>query len=201
MTLSTIITRYGRSFAFQASRNSNVKHVQWSYSSLSSSPLITKAGQLSVSTYDSEETIGSLPYSTSTSKQVKPKPQTSSSTLPFSSPRNSFDDSLPSSYKGTNGVSEWAKLGLLTDLVDALTSPQIGLTQGPTPVQSMAIPEILSGCKDRMAHVEIPKKPQRVTGKSDFDIDGSGGSAKEISEIGIPPVRSVAFAAATGENK
>ena len=199
MTLSTIITRYRPSFAFQAGRFPNTRHVQRTYSSLSSSPLITKASQLRVSTYDSEETIGSLPYSTSTSKQVKPKHQTSSSTLPFSSPRNSFDDSLPSSYKGTNGVSEWSKLGLLTDLVDALTSPQIGLTQGPTPVQSMAIPEILSGCKERMAHVEIPQKPLRVTGKSDFDIDVNGGSVKDISEIGIPPVRSVAFAAATGE--
>ena len=152
---------------------------------------------LQVSTYDSEETIGSLPYSTSTAKEVKAKPATSSSSLPFSSPRNSFDDSLPSSYKGSNGVSEWAKLGLLTDLVDALTSPQIGLTEGPTPVQSMAIPEILRGCKERMANVESVKK-KRDMGKSSFDVGVDGGSVDKDDEMSIPPVKSVAFAAATG---
>ena len=132
---------------------------------------------------------------------MKPKQSTSSSSsLPFSSPRDAFDDSLPSSYKGTgSGVSEWAKLGLLTDLVDALTSPQIGLTAGPTPVQTMAIPEILRGCKERMASTESVRKPKRVVGKSDFDVDVSGESVKEDSEMGIPAVTSVAFAAATGK--
>jgi hypothetical protein len=159
----------------------------------------TSASRLGVSVYDNEETIGNLPYSTTSSKEVKPKAQPSSSTLPFSSPRNAFDDSLPSSYKGSNGVSEWSKLGLLTDLVDALTSPKIGLTEGPTPVQSMAIPEILRGCKDRMASVDSVKKPKREVGKSSFDVDVSGGGNKVEEDNRIPPVKSVAFAAATGK--
>lgn len=205
MTLSTIISRYGRSFAFQA--GTHINKSTWLYSAPSFRSLIghrrlkTPVSQLRVSIYDNEETVGSLPYSTTSSKESKQKPQTASSTLPFSSPRNSFDDSLPSSYQGSNGVSEWAKLGLLTDLVDALTSPGIGLTEGPTPVQSMAIPEILRGCKERMASAESFKKPQREIGKSSFDVDVSVGSGKKVEEIGIPPVKSVAFAAATGEDK
>lgn len=203
MTLSTIISRYGRTFAFQAGR-CNGKNVR-SYSALSASHYSKcqcarlSTSQLRVSIYDNEETVGSLPYSTTSSKEVKPKPQTASSTLPFSAPRNSFDDSLPSSYQGANGVSEWSKLGLLTDLVDALTSPRIGLTEGPTPVQSMAIPEILRGCKERMASVESIKKPKREMGPSSFDVDVSGESTSKMEEMGIPPVKSVAFAAATGE--
>ena len=199
MTLSSIISRFGRSFAFHVNHFGATKCTR-PYSSLANQCLQNKASQLRVSTYDNEEqTIGSLPYSTTTSKQAKSKQSTSSSSLPFSSPRDAFDDSLPSSYKGTNGVSEWAKLGLLTDLVDALTSPQIGLTAGPTPVQTMAIPEILRGCKERMASIESVRKPKRVVGKSDFDVDVSGGSVKEVNEMGIPAVTSVAFAAATGE--
>lgn len=193
MTLSTIIARCGRTCAFQAARCSNRKNIR------SCLIMPTSASRLGVSVYDNEETIGNLPYSTTSSKEVKPKAQPSSSTLPFSSPRNAFDDSLPSSYKGSNGVSEWSKLGLLTDLVDALTSPKIGLTEGPTPVQSMAIPEILRGCKDRMASVDSVKKPKREVGKSSFDVDVSGGGNKVEEDNRIPPVKSVAFAAATGK--
>lgn len=200
MTLSTIIARCGRTCAFQAGRCSR-KNIR-SYSVIPTSSFRSQrqlTSRLGVSVYDNEETIGSLPYSTTSSKEVKPKAQTASSTLPFSSPRNAFDDSLPSSYKGSSGVSEWAKLGLLTDLVDALTSPNIGLTEGPTPVQTMAIPEILRGCKDRMASAESVNKPKREEGKSSFDVDVSGGGAKVEVEMGIPPVKSVAFAAATGK--
>lgn len=206
MTLSTIIANYGRSFAFHAGRFAKNTNTCRPSGSLSSSILnvnqcrrtLSSASLLKVSTYDNEETIGTVPYSTSTSKQVKAKPATSSSTLPFSSPRNSFDDSLPSSYQGSNGVSEWAKLGLLTDLIDALTSTRIGLTEGPTPVQSMAIPEILRGCKERMASIEDVKKKREI-GKSSFDVDVSGGPANEENEMVIPHVTSVAFAAATGK--
>lgn len=141
-----------------------------------------------------------LPYSTTTSKPASANAMmvsnegaslASRSSSPFRAPRSSFDDSLPSTLmidgkgKVTDGALEWSKLGLLTDLVDAVVGDVddrlgLGLIDGPTPVQCMAIPEILMACKERMAFVE----------------DARGDKLE-----GYPPCRSIAFAAATGSGK
>ena len=52
---------------------------------------------------------------------------------------------IDSKGKITDGTLEWSKLGLLTDLVDAVVGDVndrlgLGLIDGPTPVQRMAIP-------------------------------------------------------------
>ncbi|KAL7521793.1 hypothetical protein ACHAWX_006472 [Stephanocyclus meneghinianus] len=235
--LSVIAARHGRSLAFSNSRQSfNGRRLFASYhrsSCLSPSfaktwPFIHNNQSRSTSlwlsmsrTDDDDATIGTLPYSTTASTPAKVKPQLSkssqsssssspsSSSLPFSAPRNAFDDSLPSAMLSDNnsGVLEWSKLGLLTDLVDALTSNPLQLTGGPTPVQKMAIPEILRGCKERMAHVETlgaKKKAAGLSKQSSFDVHLSvKGAATEgdININAIPPVKSVAFAAATGSGK
>ena len=131
----------------------------------------------------------SLPYSTTPAAPAPPSEGvdgsvSSRSSLPFQAPRSSFDDSLPAGLgpEGTlaDGALEWSKLGLLSELVDAVVGDPaarrgLGLAEGPTPVQRMVIPELLSGCKDRM--VAAPD-------------DGA-----------LPPARSLAFAAATGSGK
>ncbi|KAL7541777.1 hypothetical protein ACHAXR_011199 [Thalassiosira sp. AJA248-18] len=168
---------------------------------------------------DSSSSSSSLPYST-TSSTPSPKDDgslSSKSSLPFSAPRSSFDDSMPATQspdgQDVDGVLEWSKLGLLTDLVDAVTGDVtdrkgLGLIEGPTPVQKMAIPEMLSGCKDRMASVENIKNKDVNTGSSSassFDVDFSSSSSSSSSSAQdystIPPVRSLAFAAATGSGK
>ena len=170
---------------------------------------------------DSEPSTSSrpLPYSTTTSTAAPPQSASDSSllsksSLPFQAPRTSFDDSMPATLNNINddGTLEWSKLGLLTDLVNALTGDisdrkGLGLVEGPTPVQKMAIPEILNGCKDRMASTENIKNTDKILSSSssgsDFDVDFSStpSSSKTIQEDGIPPVRSIAFAAATGSGK
>eukprot|EP00578_Thalassiosira_sp_NH16_P007897 CAMPEP_0181122614 /NCGR_PEP_ID=MMETSP1071-20121207/25411_1 /TAXON_ID=35127 /ORGANISM="Thalassiosira sp., Strain NH16" /LENGTH=730 /DNA_ID=CAMNT_0023207603 /DNA_START=113 /DNA_END=2302 /DNA_ORIENTATION=- len=182
----------------------------------------------SMSWYDGDEdssaSSSTLPYSTTSSAPAPPKlakddgSLSSKSSLPFSAPRTSFDDSMPAAMSSNlaDGELEWSKLGLLTDLVDAVVGDVddrrgLGLTEGPTPVQKMAIPEILSGCKDRMASLEnIKMKPESGGGSSaasSFDVDFSSSSSPSYasSESGdgdaIPPARSIAFAAATGSGK
>ena len=116
----------------------------------------------------------SLPYSTTSSNsiqasQVVDSSLSSKSSLPFSAPRTSFDDSLPAAQTSdsiVDGTLEWSKLGLLTDLVSAVTGDidqrqGLGLIEGPTPVQKMAIPDILAGCKDRMASIENIKNTDK----------------------------------------
>lgn len=146
----------------------------------------------------------SLPYST-TSSNSAPAVDTinlsSMSSLPFRAPRSSFDDSMPASLtsdgKVVDGALEWSKLGLLTELVDAVVGNTaarrgLGLIDGPTPVQKMAIPEILAGCKDRMASVENISK---------YSSDVNPPMASSAQTDSIPQVRSIAFAAATGSGK
>jgi len=62
----------------------------------------------------------------------------SKSRTPFRMPRNAEDDSVP---KGEGGVLAWTKLGLLSELVESVYDDQ-GLS-APTPVQQIAIPELL----------------------------------------------------------
>jgi len=165
----------------------------------------------------------SLPYSTTSSNSIQASPVvdsslSSKSSLPFSAPRTSFDDSLPAaqaSDSSIDGTLEWSKLGLLTDLVNAVTGDidqrqGLGLIEGPTPVQKMAIPDILAGCKDRMASIENIKNTDKKSRGSEssyssFDVDLSSSSKSSSSSNNddgmIPPVRSVAFAAATGSGK
>ncbi len=166
---------------------------------------------VTMSLFDGNESVGgglngspsssSLPYSTTSSNSaaVPIRESVSSiSSLPFRAPRTSYDDSLPvsrtSDGRVVDGTLEWSKLGLLTELVDAVVGKVadregLGLIDGPTPVQKMVIPEILAGCKDRMAFVDVKNYgdafPTSTSGQSDA----------------IPPVRSIAFAAATGSGK
>ena len=177
----------------------------------------------------SESSSSSLPYSTTSSTPAPPPSSdgslSSKSSLPFQAPRTSHDDSLPSmlltNRQGamTDGALEWSKLGLLTDLVDAVVGDAaerkgLGLMDGPTPIQKMAIPEILSGCKDRMASLENIKNTDKekkkssvssaVTSSFDVDLENTNSwssSSASQSDTTIPPVRSLAFAAATGSGK
>lgn len=156
---------------------------------------------VSMSSFDGDESF-SLPYSTTSSNSAAAPDSgslSSISSMPFRAPRTSFDDSMPVSFTSDGGVIdgalEWSKLGLLTELVDAVVGQVadregLGLIDGPTPVQKMVIPEILSGCKDRMAFAE--------NFKNSGDAISSSTSAQADA---IPPVRSIAFAAATGSGK
>ena len=159
----------------------------------------------------------SLPYSTTSSPPApasKSKSASAKSSLPFQAPHSSFDDSMPATLTSDgsmlDGALEWSKLGLLEDLVKGVTSDVsgggLGLIEGPTPVQKMAIPEILSGCKERMASIEsIKSKPAKSSSSSfsSFDVDvlSPDASPTKQQSASIPPVRSVAFAAATGSGK
>jgi superfamily II DNA/RNA helicase len=80
----------------------------------------------------------------------------SKSRMPFTAPQSAFDDSIPSnsnSNSNSNGIDNdylsWSKLGLTTELAQYLSNPTsmngMGFGDGPTPVQQMAIPAILSG--------------------------------------------------------
>ena len=152
------------------------------------------------------------PYSTSASPSAGAATRDDSaysrSSLPFSSPRASADDSLPSAMSSPrDGALEWGKLGLLTELVDAVVrdvdSGGLGLADGPTPVQRLAVPAILSGCADRMASPEgAGQERRRPSSSSSFDVDvTSEGPPAGGAATAIPPVQSVAFAAATGSGK
>lgn len=159
----------------------------------------------------------SLPYSTTASVPAPPsktKNSSAKSSFPFQAPRSSFDDSMPVTLTAEgamlDGALEWSKLGLLEDLVNGVTldvsEGGLGLIEGPTPVQKMAIPEILSGCKDRMASIEnIKNKSTKSSSSSSssFDVDVSSPDKNSSKQqfSAIPPVRSVAFAAATGSGK
>lgn len=160
----------------------------------------------------------SLPYSTTSSAPAPPASKTKTasakSSLPFQAPRTSFDDSMPATLAADgsmlDGALEWSKLGLLEDLVTGVTldvlEGGLGLIEGPTPVQKMAIPDILSGCKDRMASVEnIKNKSTKSSSSSSssFDVDFSSPDTSSTQQqfSSIPPVRSIAFAAATGSGK
>ena len=159
----------------------------------------------------------SLPYSTTASvpaPESKTKSASAKSSLPFQAPRSSFDDSMPVTLTADgstlDGALEWSKLGLLEDLVNGVTldvsAGGLGLIEGPTPVQKMAIPEILSGCKDRMASIENIKNKgakSSSSSSSSFDVDVSSPDTSSTKQqfASIPPVRSVAFAAATGSGK
>mmetsp|Transcript_8362 Transcript_8362/g.12387 ORF Transcript_8362/g.12387 Transcript_8362/m.12387 type:complete len:604 (+) Transcript_8362:55-1866(+) len=67
------------------------------------------------------------------------------SRAPFSSPKNSFDDSITSDPSLLNDLS-WSRLGLIDELVAGLTKG-MELTD-PTPVQRMAIPAIMGNSED-----------------------------------------------------
>lgn len=77
----------------------------------------------------------------------------SQSRPPFRMPRNSPDDSKASRSTQSGASSEgnltWNPLGLYTELVDCLQN-ELGLS-APTPVQSLAIPELLKEDKESLA--------------------------------------------------
>ncbi len=78
--------------------------------------------------------------------------------MPFKAPQSAFDDSIPTNSPQNHASSSsssstpdllWSKLGLTTELAQHLSSPiaakGMGFVDGPTPVQQMSIPAILSG--------------------------------------------------------
>jgi len=96
-------------------------------------------------------TMSSMAASETDASSVPPKASdrsaASKSRAPFSSPRGSYDDS--SSSSPTNAGTEesadiaWSKLGLTSDITTVLTN-KLGFLDGPTPVQKMAVPALLS---------------------------------------------------------
>jgi Superfamily II DNA and RNA helicases len=115
-------------------------------------------------------------------KQSKPDGSINSkSRMPFAAPSSAMDDSLPLHYNNDKGAVspdiEWSKLGLTLEIAQFLVAPThqggLGFEQGPTPVQKMAIPAILSGAAGEIA--------------SNFSNE--------------KPMQSIAFAAATGSGK
>ena len=89
----------------------------------------------------------------------------SKSRMPFSAPQNVPDDSASGYENDEEGMLAWSRLGLTTDVVDLLLLPKeldergrnwggMGFVDGPTPVQRMAIPAILSGFSgERKQHI------------------------------------------------
>ena len=106
----------------------------------------------------------------------------SKSRMPFTAPSSAFDDSIPTNFnQNTDSPDiEWSKLGLTTEissfLAKATQDGGLGFSTGPTPVQKMAIPAIISGASSLMQGWE----------------DGSEEAKKP---------QSIAFAAATGSGK
>ena len=101
----------------------------------------------------------------------------SKSRMPFKAPKSAFDDSLPSNDNADAPDIEWGKLGLTQDLSQFLVKSAVdgglGFAEGPTPVQKMAIPAILSGCASELS--------------TNFNAERN--------------MQSIAFAAATGSGK
>lgn len=101
----------------------------------------------------------------------------SKSRMPFAAPKSAFDDSLPSNDNADAPDIEWSKLGLTQELAQFLVTPVnergLGFADGPTPVQKMAVPAILSGCASEIS--------------SNFNSERN--------------MKSIAFAAATGSGK
>jgi len=75
----------------------------------------------------------------------------SKSRIPFTSPKSAYDDSIPQNSASSSSSPDisWSKLGLTLELAQLLTNPTtkngMGFGDGPTPIQQMAIPAILSG--------------------------------------------------------
>ena len=109
----------------------------------------------------------SMYHSSSVLKMVKKDDSVASkSRMPFSAPQNVPDDSSSEYINNEEeGMLAWSRLGLTSDIVDLLLSPKeldergrnwggMGFVDGPTPVQHMAIPAILSGfAGERKQHI------------------------------------------------
>lgn len=102
----------------------------------------------------------------------------SRSRLPFSAPRSAFDDSIPAAPTSAYAPPEiqWTKLGLTKEIASFLTrhgaEGGMGFRDGPTPVQTMAIPAILSGAS--------PKDPRR---KQHIAFAAATGSGKTLAYL------------------
>jgi len=107
------------------------------------------------------------------SKDAKPDASfTSKSRMPFTAPKTAFDDSMPLNYGSSDpnlpADLEWSKLGLTQELAMFLSQPPgddgrggLGFSEGPTPVQKMAIPAILSGCANQL-NIENDRDAQSI---------------------------------------
>jgi len=98
------------------------------------------------------------------------KATTSRLRTPFSAPKSALDDSIPNNKihsKQQDGFYEssdlsWSRLGLSQELASLLSSPTseggLGFIQGPTPVQNMVIPAILSGCASAISKIPTSRR-------------------------------------------
>eukprot|EP00978_Attheya_sp_CCMP212_P009461 scaffold22356_cov53-Attheya_sp.AAC.13 len=76
-------------------------------------------------------------------KKTYDQSSTSKMRAPFSSPADAADDSLQTeAAPGDTPDLAWTKMGLLSELGTAVTE-DMGLVQGPTPVQKLVIPPLL----------------------------------------------------------
>jgi len=104
---------------------------------------------------------------------------TSRTRTPFSAPRSAVDDSIPTKLKPEVNESpdlSWSRLGLSNELATLLSSPcsenGLGFIQGPTPVQNMVIPAILSGYASAVSRIPTSRRtePESVIhGSSNMD--------------------------------
>lgn len=129
---------------------------------------------------DPESASASAEYTEEYSSKKKTKPDVSIQSkirMPFTAPSSAVDDSLPAKSNSASPDIEWSKLGLSLEIAQLLVAPTeeggLGFRDGPTPVQKMAIPAILTGSATQIA---------------------SNFSGDKI-------MKSIAFAAATGSGK
>jgi superfamily II DNA/RNA helicase len=109
----------------------------------------------------------------------------SKSRLPFAAPRSAFDDSVPvpRSSKYEPPEIHWSKLGLTKDIASFLVrnteDDGLGFVNGPTPVQTMAIPAILSGAS-----------PKDASRKQHIAFAAATGSGKTLAYL-LPIIQSL----------
>jgi len=123
---------------------------------------------------------------------------TARSRAPFGAPSSAFDDSIPQLTKNRNNDDDegafeidatpdlaWSRLGLSPEianlLTDSVTNGGMEFIGGPTPVQRMAIPAILSGYANELANF--------------------GFSNNKADDETSSKMQSITFAAATGSGK
>ena len=115
----------------------------------------------------------------------------SKSRLPFAAPRSAFDDSIPAPPSSKYEPPEilWSNFGLTKEIAsflvrsnegdEAATASGLGFIDGPTPVQTMAIPAILSGAS-----------PKDASRKQHIAFAAATGSGKTLAYL-LPIIQSL----------
>ena len=144
--------------------------------------------------YNDNNKNNNMNMNTNNNNIITPKEDSSylnKSRIPFMAPKSSFDDSIPitnsqglsslsSSSSSTTSSSSsspdlaWSKLGLTTELSQYLTMNKnnhnnnggMGFMDGPTPIQQMVIPAILSGSSSKKKKQSIAFAAATGSGKT-----------------------------------